>query len=119
MRQALARQICNQFAVPNEPLSVITLSQAVEEKVQQSLVNHSGSTLIGMDPKVSQTIIRRLQEEAEKLQALGKTPVLLIHPQLRLAVRRWTARYLPDLFVLSYNELDPTVEIQSGGVVNL
>lgn len=119
VRQALARQISHQFAVPNEPMSVITLGPTVEERIQQSLVEHTSGSFIGMEPGEGQTVIRRLQEESGKLQALGKTPVLLIHPQLRLAVRRWIARYLPDMVVLSYNELDPTIEIQSGGVVNL
>ncbi|GMA61550.1 flagellar biosynthesis protein FlhA [Alicyclobacillus fastidiosus] len=119
VRQALARQICNQFSVPGEPMAVITLSAAMEERVQQSLVDRPGGAFIGMDPAEAQVVIKRLKEESGKLQALGKTPVLLVHPQLRLPIRRWIARYLPDTVVLSYNELDPTVEIQSGGVVNL
>lgn len=119
VRQALARQICHQFASANEPMSVITLGAVVEERIRESLIEHQGGTFIGMEPGESQSIIRRLQDESGKLQNNGKTPVLLTHPQLRLAVRRWIVRYLPDLVVLSYNELDPTVEIQSGGVVNL
>lgn len=119
VRQALARQICHQFAVPGEPMSVITFGPAVEERIQQSLVDHGGSSFIGMEPAAAQSIISRLQEESGKLQTLGRIPVLLVHPQLRLAVRRFIQRYLPDVVVLSYNELDPTVEIQSGGVVNL
>jgi flagellar biosynthesis protein FlhA len=119
VRQALARQICHQFSLPNEPLSVVTLGPSVEERIHQSLVDQPGGAFIGMEPNEAQSVIRRLQEESGKLQALGKTPILLVHPQLRLAVRRWISRYLPDVVVLSFNELDPTVEIQSGGVVNL
>lgn len=119
IRQALSRQISHQFAGTNEPMSVITLGAAVEERIRQSLVEHQGTAFIGMEPAESQNIIQRLQDESGKLQNIGKTPVLLTHPQLRLAVRRWISRYLPDIVVLSYNELDPAVEIQSGGVVNL
>lgn len=118
VRQALARQICHQFSIPGEPMSVITLGSSVEARIQESLVEGANGAFVGMEPNEAQNVIRRLQDETNKLQALGKTPVLLIHPQLRLAVRRWIARYLPDVVVLSYNELDPTVEIQSGGVVN-
>lgn len=119
VRQALARQICHEFTLPNEPMTVITLGSSVEQRVQQSLIEQGGSMYVGMDPAEAGQIIRSLQEEVNKLQGLGKTPILLIHPQLRLAVRRWIVRYLPDLVVLSFNELDPAVEIQSGGVVNL
>ncbi len=119
VRQALSRQICHQFRVPGQPLTVITFSPTVEERLQQSLLMQEGSAQIAVDPNLAQQIYRRLQEESNRLTALGKTPILLTHPQLRLPVRRWLARFLPDLTVLSYSELDPAVEIESGGVVNL
>jgi len=119
VRQALARQICHQFRLPNQPMPVITLSPSVEEKIQASLVQHDTGVFVGLDPALSQQIYRRLREEAVKISNMGRTPILLTHPQLRLAIRRWLQRYLPDLVVLSYSELDPSVEVESGGVVNL
>lgn len=119
VRQALSRQICHQFRVPGQPLTVITLAPAVEDKLSESLVVHDGGSFIGLDPAVSQQIFKRLREESTKLAALGKTPILLTHPQLRLPVRRWMSRYVSDVAVLSFNELDPAVEVESGGVVNL
>ncbi|MCL6636877.1 MAG: flagellar biosynthesis protein FlhA [Alicyclobacillus sp.] len=119
VRQALARQICHQFRVPGQPLTVITLAPAVEERLQNALVSHEGGAYLALDPGWSQQVFRRLREEANKLSAAGKVPLLLTLPALRLPVRRWLMRTLPDLVVLSYNELDPAVEIESGGVVNL
>ncbi|MBX5436063.1 MAG: flagellar biosynthesis protein FlhA [Alicyclobacillaceae bacterium] len=119
VRQALARQICHQFRVPGQPLTVITFAPAVEERLQGALVQREGGGLFALDPNVLQQIYRRVREESARLSAQGKTPILVTHPQLRLAVRRWLARYLPELAVLSYNELDPSVEIESAGVVNL
>ena len=115
VRQALARHICHQFRIPGEPLSVITFAPPVEARVQESLVDG----FIGVEPAVAQDIYKRLREEVGKLSALGKTPILLTHPQLRLPLRRWLMRLLPDLVVLSYSELDPSVEVESKGVVNL
>lgn len=119
VRQALARQICHQFRLPDEPLTVITFSPAVEESIQNSLVHHDGGVYINLAPDAAQQIVRRLREEANKLSVTGKTPVLLVHPQLRLPLRRWVSRSLPDIILLSYNELDPAVDIESAGVVNL
>lgn len=119
VRQALSRQICHQFRVPGQPLTVLTFSPNVEERLQTSLVHHENGVFIGLEPTLSHQVHRRLREESTKLSALGKSPILLTHPQLRLAVRRWLDRLLPDLVILSYNELDPAVEIESGGVVNL
>lgn len=119
VRQALSRQICHQFRIPGQPLSVMTLSGPVEEKLQSSLVQHDAGVFIGLDPNVSGQVYKRLREESAKLSALGKTPILLTHPQLRLPVRRWLSRSMPEVVVLSFNELDPAIEIESGGVVNL
>ncbi|MCL6515621.1 MAG: flagellar biosynthesis protein FlhA [Alicyclobacillus sp.] len=119
VRQALGRQICQQLRAPDEPLTVLTLAPAVEERLQASLVTSDAGTFLGVDPQVAQQLIRRLREEWTRQQNLGKSPALLTHPRLRLPVRRWLARMLPDMPVLSYNELDPAVAIESGGVVNL
>ncbi|QSO53771.1 flagellar biosynthesis protein FlhA [Alicyclobacillus curvatus] len=119
VRQALARQICHQFRLPDEPLTVLTFSPSVEESIQTAMVHHDGGAYINLDADSSQRVFRRLREESNKLSATGKTPVLLVHPQLRLPLRRWLARSLPDIVLLSYNELDPAVDIESAGVVNL
>ncbi|GLV12378.1 flagellar biosynthesis protein FlhA [Alicyclobacillus hesperidum] len=119
VRQALGRQICHQFVAPNEPLTVLTLAADVEGEIQQALVDHGGGTFIGMEPTRSQMVFRKIQEEMTRLQSMGKSPILVVHPRLRLPFRRWISRYIPDLPVLSFSELDPSVQIQSGGVVNL
>lgn len=119
VRQALARQICHQFRLPDEPLTVVSFSPQVENSLQSSLVSHEGGTFLNPDPDLSQKVFRRLREESTKLSAAGKVPVLLVHPQLRIPMRRWVSRSLPDLVLLSYNELDPAVDIENAGVVNL
>lgn len=118
VRQALSRQICHQFRVPDQPLTVVTFSPVVEERLQGSLVHQENGVHIGLDPAMAQQVHRKLREESAKLSAVGKSPILLTHPQLRLPIKRWLERLLPDLVVLSYNELDPAIEIESGGVVN-
>ncbi|MDP9728862.1 flagellar biosynthesis protein FlhA [Alicyclobacillus sp. TC] len=119
VRQALGRQICHQFRVPGQPLTVLTFSPSVEEKIQESLIHQEESVFVALDPALSQKIYKKLREESNRLSAQGKSPILLVHPTLRLAVRRWLVRFLPELTVLSYSELDPTLEVESGGVVNL
>jgi len=119
VRQALARQICHQFRLPGEPLTAITFAPTVEDAIQNGLVHHDGGAYLNIDQELSQKVFGHLREEQNKLSAAGKVPVLLVHPQLRLPLRRWLSRTLPDIVLLSYNELDPTVDIESAGVVNL
>ncbi|RIV29370.1 flagellar biosynthesis protein FlhA [Alicyclobacillaceae bacterium I2511] len=118
VRQALARQICHQLQVPGQPMTVLTFAPTVEQALQDSLLEGGGGVL-GLDPKMSQKVYQRLQDESNRINSLGKLPILLVHPRLRLPLRKWLERLLPDLAILSYSELDPAVKIESAGVVNL
>jgi len=49
---------------------------------------------------------------------LGRVPVVLTSPMVRRHFKRVTEQMAPDLTVLSFNELEPGVEITSDGVVS-
>jgi len=119
VRQALSRQITLQYANQNEALQVITAGASLEKKVADSVHRTEKGTYLSLDPETSQTIYQRIAEQAQQLQASGVQPVLLTSPAIRMYIRQFLERYLPDLTILSYNELEPDIEIQSVGVVNL
>ena len=72
-----------------------------------------------LDPSSSQIIYHRVTEQVTKLIQSGQQPVILTSPTIRMYVRQLLERTLQDIPVLSYSELEPSVEIQSMGVVNL
>ncbi|MFD2171341.1 flagellar biosynthesis protein FlhA [Tumebacillus lipolyticus] len=119
VRQALARQITNQYRTANGPVQVITLAPAIEKMVVDNIQNSEHGAYLALDPRVSQQIYQRLAEQVQHLVALGHSPILITSPNIRMHVRKLIERVLPDVTVLSFNELDATVEVQSGGVVNL
>ncbi len=55
----------------------------------------------------------------QKLATIGEQPIILASPVVRLYFKRMTEQVAPGLVVLSYNELDPSVEVQSVGVVSI
>lgn len=119
VRQALSRQITLQFANPNEALQVITAGASLEKKVADSVHRTEQGNYLSLDPETSQAIFQKITEQVTQLQQSGVQPILLTSPAIRMYIRQFLERYLPDLPVLSYNELEPEVEIQSVGVVNL
>jgi flagellar biosynthesis protein FlhA len=119
VRQALARQITNQYRTANGPLKVITLAPAVEKLILDNIQNSEHGAYLALDPRVSQQIYQKLAEQVQNLVAMGHSPILITSPNIRMHVRKLVERVLPDVAVLSFNELDATVEVQSGGVVNL
>jgi flagellar biosynthesis protein FlhA len=118
VRQSLSRQISRQFTTPGEPLYVITLSGSVEKKVADGVQQTEHGNFLSMDPNVSQQILESAAGEADRLQGMGQVPVILCSPAVRMYVRQLLERYLPHVPVLSYNELEANVEVQSVGVVN-
>ncbi|ASS75634.1 flagellar biosynthesis protein FlhA [Tumebacillus algifaecis] len=119
VRQALARQITNQYRTSHGPVKVITLAPAVEKVVVDNIQNSEHGAYLALDPRISQQMYQKLAEQVQGLVAMGHSPILITSPNIRMHVRKLIERVLPDVAVLSFNELDATVEVQSGGVVNL
>ncbi|WP_413381573.1 flagellar biosynthesis protein FlhA [Alkalihalobacillus sp. 1P02AB] len=118
VRQSLSRQITKQMTTPGEPLYVITLSGVVEKKIADAIQQTEHGNFVSMDPNDSQMILQAAAEETERLSQMGQMPVILCSPAVRMYVRQLFERYLPQIPVLSYNELEANVEVQSVGVVN-
>lgn len=119
VRQALSRQITLQYTNPNEALQVITAGASLEKKFAESVHRTEQGSYLSIDPEASQTIFQKISEQVTQLQQSGVQPILLTSPATRMYMRQFVEQFAPDLPVLSYNELEPEVEIQSVGVVNI
>ena len=52
-------------------------------------------------------------------RSIGEQPIILTAPIARLYFKRLTEQITRDLVVLSYNEIEPSIEVQSLGMVKL
>ncbi|MBB6636718.1 flagellar biosynthesis protein FlhA [Cohnella thailandensis] len=118
VRQALSRQITLQYANPNEPLKVITVSPAVEKKISDSVQQSDQGSYLALDPPSTQAIYSRLTEQVNRVLQLGQQPIILTSPTIRMYMRQMLERSMQDIPVISYSELEPNIEVQSVGVVN-
>ncbi len=118
VRQSLSRQITNQYVNENGVIKVLTLGGSVEKAIADSIKQTEHGSYLAMDPIESETIFQSIKNEIEKI-AWEHAAVILCSPAVRMYVKQLIERYMPDVAVLSYNELEPDVEVQSVGVVNL
>ncbi|SFM30151.1 flagellar biosynthesis protein FlhA [Salibacterium qingdaonense] len=118
VRQSLSRQITKQFSPDGEPLYVVTMSGQAEKKIAESVQQTEHGNFLAMNPDDSQSLVENIGREAERLSEMGQTPVLLCSPAVRMHISQLIERFLPQVPVLSYNELEPNIEVQSTGVVN-
>lgn len=119
VRQALARQITNQYARAGETMKVITLSGRAEKMIAEGVQQTEHGNYLSLDPAASQGILESIASQVEQLSIMEQTPIILCSPAVRMYVRQLTERYFAQIPVLSYNELEANVEVQSVGVVNV
>jgi flagellar biosynthesis protein FlhA len=119
VRQALARQITNQYSSGGQTLKVVTVSGKIEKMVADGVQQTEHGNYLSMDPTVSQSILESLANQVEQLSLMEQTPIVLCSPAVRMYIRQLTERYFPQIPILSYNELEANVEVQSVGVVNI
>ena len=117
VRQALKRAISSRYFAQNETTSVVTLDPKVEQEIMSSVKQTETGAFLNMDPARSRAIIEAVGKEVQKLENLGRTPIIITSPIVRIYFKRLTEDYYRDLVVVSYNEVESNVELQSVGMV--
>lgn len=119
VRQNLKRAISNQYFNHSETTSVVTLDPNVEQKIMDSVKQTEQGSYLALDPDYTNQLMVSLKEETDKLEELGRTPILITSPIVRMYLKKLTAEQFRNLHVLSYNEIDSDVELQSVGMVTV
>jgi flagellar biosynthesis protein FlhA len=117
VRQGLKRAISSKYFPSHETTSVITLDPLVEQEIMGSVKQAEAGSYINLDPARTKTIVGSLKKEVQKFDNLGKNPIVLTSPIVRMYFKRLTEDYFKDLVVVSYNEVESDVELQSVGMV--
>ena len=117
VRQSLARTISKKF-VTGKRAKVVTLDRDLEERIMNSVQQTEQGSYLALDPAVTKEIMNSLSKQMDLFNQLGEQPIILTSPMVRLYFKKLTEQFAPGLIVLSYNELDPGIEIQSMGVVS-
>lgn len=116
-RQALKRAISSRYFMPNEATSVITLDPNIEQEIMSSVKQTEQGAYLTLDPERTKLIMSSVETEIAKLENLGKNPIIVTSPIVRMYFKKMTEDYFKDLIVVSYNEIDSNVELQSVGMV--
>ena len=119
VRQSLKRAISNKYFPSNEMTSVVTLDPRIEQEIMGSVKQTEQGAYINLDPAKTQEILNSVKEEMEKMEDLGKNPIIVTSPIVRMYFKKLTSEQFNDLIVVSYNEIETDVELQSIGMVTV
>ncbi len=119
VRQALARTITKLYQSPEGNIPVITLDQNIEKTVAQAVQHTEQGNFLPIEPNVAREIMKKVTQNLEKFSQLNQQPVVLCSPLIRSHFKKLADRFIPDLVVLSYNEIVNNIQIHSIGTVAL
>jgi len=119
VRNAMARTLCKQHVDSEDKLHCVTLDPTLEELITGHLQRTEQGVMNSMPPTTSQQIVGKIVEKVNQSSGLGRSPVLLVSPQIRSAVRRMCEGALPNTAVMAYNEVVPEVAAEAVALVTM
>lgn len=118
-RQSLFRTITEKIKSDSGDIPLFTLDRNIEESIAQNIIQTDQGHQLSLDPKVTQIILASLNEKIEEATNMGEKMVVLCSPVIRSHFKRLTEKFIPNLVVVSHNELSPDANIRSLGTVRL
>ncbi|MCI5621819.1 MAG: flagellar biosynthesis protein FlhA [Lachnospiraceae bacterium] len=117
VRQSLKPAISSKYFPANETTSVVTLDPKIEQEIMASVKQTEQGAYLTLDPERIKAIMSSVEAEVSKLENLGKNPIVITSPIVRMYFKKLTEDYFKDLIVVSYNEVESNIELQSVGMV--
>ncbi len=116
-RHALAREICAGYSDEENVLRVATLAPRLEQEIINAVNQSETGEYIPVSPERADQIAESTAEAVQPLLLGGQEPVVLASAPVRRFFRRIVERRIPKIVVLSYNEIDPAVTLESMGQI--
>jgi flagellar biosynthesis protein FlhA len=119
LRQRMAFIICNDLRGQNPHLAVLSLDPGIEAQITQSVSQSDGKGPMIIDPRLAESLIRKVGPMVDTMMKEGLAPVLLCGPLIRKHLRSFLSRSVPRLAVISVNEVPQSINLRSFRVVKI
>jgi flagellar biosynthesis protein FlhA len=119
VRSSLSRSITKKLVGFDGQLTLLTLDKNVEETIASGIIQTDQGAQVSLDPEFVRQFISQLNEQAAEMLQETNQAVVLCSPLIRSHVKQLVDRFIPNITVISHNELTPSVNIRSFGTVRL
>ena len=117
VRAGLKRKICYQVSQGRPLLFVHQLDPEIEEMFRNSIRQSASGAYLAMDPEMSQKILKAARAHIGNLPPGAQRPVIVTDGEIRRFVKRLLDFVIPEVFVLSYDQLTPQINLQPLGII--
>lgn len=118
VRQRLGRTICARYRDDQHCLRVVTIDPELEDRVLAGIQHGERGLSIRLSPQTVQNLCEMISREIEELVQAGHPPIVLVSPEIRVALKQITVATLPRLIVLSYDEITADTVVESFRIVS-
>lgn len=113
-RAALSEIITQKFVGNSDELVVVMMDSSLESRlIEQAQQGNLNSNTLGLDPSTVEVLYKNASETFENMIRQGYDPVLLTSPVLRHTLFEFLAPILPEINVLSYNDISQNVQFKT------
>lgn len=113
-RAALSETITRQFTSDDNEIIVVMMDSSLEShligQAQQGSLN---SNTLGLTPEMVELLYKNSSVIFDQMIRQGYEPILLTSPVLRYTLFEFLAPILPEINVLSYNDISPDVQFKT------
>ena len=118
VRQSLKRSITSKY-IENKQLKVVTLDARIENMIMESVKKVDNGSYLALDPNSIQQIIQSTSQEIDRIKDLVPYSIVLTSPIVRVYYKKLMDQFIPNIVVLSFNEIDTNVQIQALANISL
>jgi flagellar biosynthesis protein FlhA len=119
VRMALRRTITHTYAGSDGQMTVFTLEPRTEKFLADNVQATKQGLMLVIQPGNGEVLTQRIAKAAERMSHEGHTPVLLVSPNVRMALHRYLQGAVSGLVVVSYSEILPQIEVFSKEAVSI
>ncbi len=118
VRVKLGRMICMRYRTPEGELPVVAVSPEIEQVISDAVHKGEQMSFLALEPTVAEQLIAKVRETIDGISS-DLVPVVLCSTSVRRHLRYLIERFVPNVVVLSHNEIPTDLKIQSLGVISL
>lgn len=119
VRKQLSRSITAKYSGDESAVNVMTFDSRLEELIAGALLQTEQGVQLVMDPQSASKMISNIAQQIENHPEIASQPILLTSPTVRRHIFKLVSRFIPQLIVLSHNEISADVKVQSVASVGL
>ena len=117
VRHSLARTITSLYLSPEGEIPIISLDQNIERSISESIIKTEQGAYLALDPNYAQKVMNSILKLIDKFSVINHQPIIICSAQIRSHFKKFLDRFMPNVVVLSYNDIVSNARIQSLGTV--